>query len=235
MKNGLSFDERMALEAAERRTRYAALVELGRGVAAAMGGSWTLREAEGSEGNAHLDSFRGYVNLANPDGRLITLTIDQHGATARVQRETLTIDGRFDYGDSSLGIGFPYGKTHPRIYVNMTRGAAVIAREINRRFLPAYTALCSEIAERVRSAAEYRDKQNGLVGRLVAVVGKVDNLRRTSEREFRFWSDGVGSLHAEVKVGNGEVDVKIENLSEAEAAEVLRLLAPYFAKRKGGV
>ena len=143
----------------------------------------------------------------------------------------MTIDGRYEFGDSSLGIGFPHGRTAPRIQVNRTRGAAVVAREIKRRFLGEYDVLRAEIAARVQTATDYRDNQEGITSRLAAIANPEP--RMTEQRGFRLRSESVRGLHVGLKVMGGEVDVKIENLTESQAAEVLRLVAPWFAKRKG--
>lgn len=233
MRNdNLTFDERMEVEAAGRRERYAALLELARGVAELMGGGgWSASESEPNGDTEWTNSFRNSVRLCDAYGRRLDLTIDMHDRPRQKDRDALTIDGRYEFGDSSLGIGFPHGRTAPRIQVNRTRGAAVVAREIKRRFLGEYDVLRAEIAARVQTATDYRDKQAGILARLVALAKPEP--RMMEQQGFRLRSEAVQGLYVGVKVGNGEVDVKIENLTESQAGEVLRLLAPWFATRKG--
>lgn len=229
----LTFDKRTEVFASWRRERYAALLELARSVAAVMGGTWAASEPEPSGDTEYIESLRGSVRLCDASGRRLDLTINQNEFSRRrpIDRDALVIDGRYDFGDSSLGVGMPHGRTAPRIQVNRTRGAAVVAREIKRRFLGEYDVLRAEIAARVQTATDYRDKQAGILARLVAIANPEP--RMMEQRGFRLRSEAVQGLHVGVKVGNGEVDINIENLTEFQAAEVFRLLAPMLARRKG--
>ena len=79
---------------------------------------------------------------------------------------------------------------------------------------------------------EQLTEATGIKARLAALAGAEP--KRIGRREFTLCSDTDGGLHVGVRVFGAEVQVNIEYLTEAEAGEVLRLLAPYFTKRKGG-
>ena len=76
--DNLTFDERMEVEAAGRRERYAALLELARGVAELMGGGWSASESEPNGDTEYIESLRDSVRLCDAYGRRLDLTIDIH-------------------------------------------------------------------------------------------------------------------------------------------------------------
>jgi hypothetical protein len=206
-------------EKAERAERIALLKIEAAVVVSELGGSWAIEPAKAED-------VRDHVMLRDADGRRVELCVPQYNYTGKVE-----VSGWFDYGPTHLGISFPYGKTRPQISVSLSRGGAVIAKEIKRRFLPAYDELFHSIGESVRKATNYRDTQMGITARLAALAGAEP--KRTQERSFCLITDNY-TRTVEVNVSNSTVDLKLFNLSESQAAEILRLLAPHFAARKEG-
>jgi hypothetical protein len=207
-------------EKAERAERFKLLASTAVVVAAAMGAGWSVEPHKYSEFGDDSD-----VYLRHTDGRRINLSISTYNYKGMVD-----VSGSYDYGDSSLGVGFPRDVSHPGISVGLTRGGEVIAKEIKRRFLPDFDAVHARIAESIRKSTVYRDTQEGITARLAALAGAEP--RRTSPREFRLYGVEGNNRHVEVKVISGVVDIKIDNLTECEAGQVLQLLSRYLETGK---
>ena len=209
-------------ELAERAERYKLLQSTGTVVAKELGAGWSVERRDSNEYDGG-----GGLHIVNVDGRSMYLSVASYGYKGKVD-----ISGDYDYGDGSLGLGWPYGVSRPGISVGLERGGAVIAKEIQRRFLPGYDAVFSRIAKSVREATEYRDMQEGICARLAVLAGAEP--KRTNKRDFALYSGEISGRYLEAKISGGEVDIKLENLTEAQAGEVIRLVLPYLAKRKGG-
>jgi hypothetical protein len=143
------------------------------------------------------------------------LSLDQH----RLTDGRLRVRATFDFGDYSLGIGLPYGKSSPEISVSMARGAKTIAAEITRRFMPEYAPLAIEIAERVASATANRDRILGITQRLAEIAGAKPN--RITNSSFETYDSERPYVEAQI---SRDVTLKLFNLTEAQAAAVLALI-----------
>ena len=209
-------------ELAERAERYKLLQSTGTVVAKELGAGWSVERRDSNEYDGG-----GGLHIVNVDGRSMYLSVASYGYKGKVD-----ISGDYDYGDGSLGLGWPYGVSVPGVGVGLERGGAVIAKEIQRRFLPGYDAVFSRIAKSVREATEYRDMQEGICARLAVLAGAEP--KRTNKRDLRSTAakSVVGILRR--RLAAAKWMLKLENLTEAQAGEVIRLVLPYLAKRKGG-
>jgi hypothetical protein len=213
----MTFDERLASEMRERCRRYDEFVRLCRDIAVHLGGDWMAREQElDRDGSAYNNSHRSNVYLGDREGNdHIFISINQH----QLHDARLRIRATFDFGDSSLGIGLPYGKSTPEISVAMARGAKVIAAEITRRLLPEYTPLAAEIADRVATATATRDRKRGITQRLAKLAGAKPH--RFTDSSFETYDSKQPYVEAQI---SSDVTLKIFNLTEAQAAAVLTLI-----------
>lgn len=205
-----TFEQRQEAERAARKQLGADLTALAAAVADELRAGWTLDALrDDSDDN-------GYRKISHTDGRSFSLYVGLWGK----HDGKMTVSGNFNYGDRELGITFPYGKSQPNISVSMDRGAATIAKEITRRFLPEYDKLFSEISETVRTYTAHRDKKTAIVGRLAAIAGVAPD--RINNHKFSVYHDS-DAPHVAVEV-YGTVTLKIDTLSEALATDILQLV-----------
>lgn len=206
-----TFEQRQEAERAARKQLRLDLTALAAAIADELRAGWTLdvpsKDADGDD--------NGYRNVSNTDGRSFSLYASLWGK----HDGKVTVSGNFSYGDRELGLSFPYGKSQPKISVSMDRGAETIAKEITRRFLPDYDRLFAEISETVRVQTAERDRKTGVVGRLAAVAGA--NPNRIKPNGFAVYF-GMELPNVEVTV-YGTVSIKLDNLTEEMAAEILKL------------
>ncbi len=125
------------------------LAELARAVACHLDG-FTARA---------VDDFGYTLRLDHPDGRGLYLH-RQHNNESRVE-----IVGAYPHSDYHFRAG-----EHPSITVAIARGPTVIAREITRRLLPAYTEVLGKIhAHIARQTADHANRTRA-ARRLVALI-----------------------------------------------------------------
>lgn len=204
-----TFEQRQAAEREARTQLCNTLTVTAIAVATELGEGWSMDAPRTDEDN-------GYRNVSHTDGRSFSMFASLWGK----HDGKVSVSGNWNFGDRELGITFPYGKTQPKISVALDRGAAVIAKEITRRFLPDYDKLFAEISETVRTHTAHRDKKTAIVGRLAAVAGVAPD--RINNHKFSVYHDS-DAPHVEVEV-YGTVTLKIDTLSESLATEILQLV-----------
>jgi hypothetical protein len=212
-----TFEQRQESERAAREQLKKDLTATALAVATELGAGWKLDALrDPSDDN-------GYRNLSHTDGRSFSMFVSIWGK----HDGKVSVSGNWNFGDRELGISFPYGKSQPKISVALDRGAAVIAREITRRFLPEYDKFFAEISEMVRVHTEHRDRKTGIVGRLAAVAGAEPG--RIHGHKFSVYHDS-DAPHVAVEV-YGTVTLKFDNLNEELAAYLLQV---YNDRTNGG-
>jgi hypothetical protein len=168
-------------------------------------------ELSDAEGVWKADSTARTVVLVRPDGaRLSFGTVDPYTV------DKLRISGR--YPDGVLGSNGMYGLEHARIGVARERGPRAIAREIERRLLPAYLPELRRaqawLAERHADEAV----RDAVVRELSAIAGNAPGMHAP----YTVGVPGSGG-RLEVQLG-GRVRVERLVLGPEEAAELLRML-----------
>jgi hypothetical protein len=216
--------ERQA-EIAARKALRAEIQQTAAAVAAALGDTWHLVAPRKPE-NDFDSNF--YFRIADADGRVFA--IHAYDSDFRRSGGKLSISG--DYPASNeLGVSStPHGMTRPSISVSMSRGAATIAKEITRRFLPDYTAIFLKMAANIHSAAVERAHRGAIALRLAELAGCDMSLStqhgggfwHASHNGFRVYQNS--GPYPEVKIGYGGAEVAVNNCSEALAAKILALV-----------
>jgi hypothetical protein len=175
-------------------------------------------------------------------GPLYEHTEDTHAVIRNAEGAEVTIsgngwarDGRFhisagNWPKSKKGDEFsPYrhgggGDESPRISVAATRSTKDIAREIERRFLPAYLPLYAKMVER-RDATDVRQ---------ASAKTKCEELAKIVNGETRGLEAGDGEVHwyheeatygdAKSHDGGNEWNLNIRNLPFEKVAKILKIM-----------
>lgn len=153
---------------------------------------------------------------SNPDYAGGSITRDD-GAELflRIEGGRLTISGQYPVGWYQKG-----GRTeHFNIGVSPGRGAAVIAREIERRLLPDYLPEFARVVQAIAEHDRQEAARDDVAGRLAKVVN-------TSARDGEFTLYRLpGNVYGNIRVGYGgdRVRVEISGLTPDQAEAVLRI------------
>ena len=209
----MGYEEDLAIERAARKEVYTRVAAVAGVVAGSLGDGWSV-EATYDEMNV------GRVELRHTDGRNIGFDWIRYNFKGKIE-----IRGYYQYGSSDLGISLSHRDVRPDINVSLDRGGVAIAKDIQRRFLADYTKLFLEVSERVRAATEYRDNCLGLASRLAALAGA--KTERISTRGFSY---NYQSKVREAKVSDKRVDITIEEMTEAQAVELITLVKSWEVK-----
>ena len=110
----------------------------------------------------------------------------------------------------------------PEISVSGTRGAAAIAKEIKRRFLPEYLPLLQKAIDKRDAANSYEDKTRANLTVLAAVVNaSVPTERERSTASF-YHND---KAYGDIQVSGDSVSLKLSSLTMQQANRILAMLA----------
>ncbi|MEU7863466.1 hypothetical protein [Nonomuraea sp. NPDC049141] len=152
----------------------------------------------------------------------------------------LNFGGWKNEGKVSISARYPerarelYRVEHPVIKVSYSRGAATIAKEINRRLMPSYLTALADVQQRLKEMETAESRQESIAFALADALGvsrpNREKYSRSSQIEVRtgWHGDYSKKLRAEFEVMYGG-DVKIEvNTKDADIAvkiaEFLRTL-----------
>jgi hypothetical protein len=116
-------------------------------------------------------------------------------------------------------------KDVPTIGVSIARGFDVIASEIKRRLLPEYDRLLTLALAQVQREQEYKNAKRANLERMARAAGHT--LPAEDERHQRrdnAFNVSFGNLSVEVKAGDKDVDIKINNLTPEQAEGLLQYL-----------
>jgi hypothetical protein len=212
--------EKKEREEAEVRALFPAKVEQ---IAAALGMTARFRFKNGGE--VH------YCAAWLEDGtRTIHLTTQEYSPDFR-----LNVSGDYDMGPRELSIGWPYGVSRPSITVGLRRDAAVIAKDIQNRFIPDYDAAAAKVAEQVKSAVDYRDSRRSNIKRLAEVAGVElrENLPAGHEQvEFYKYYGEQPYTHPKLEVNVSRDSAKIEFDGSIErVAQVIAAIEQIMAQK----
>ncbi len=184
----------------EQANERKALSELAQQVASALGDGWHYLAPKDDD---ELTARNRYI--VNGERKVSVAFVWN-------QRDRVSLRGTFNNG---LHQHLPYRAENPEITVAISRGPAVIAREMVRRVLPAYDALLAQTKTRKAQADDYRAKQIAKLVHLGATVGLTLTPREDADR---FFFDG-----GEVRVSDDDASVTLHGLTIEQAEQVLKL------------
>ena len=196
------------------------LCALAEQVAEALGKPWTTSPPLRFQGGAPVHAYEPPQHLylqGDGDERLeLYFTRDSN-----MQR--LTVEGRYPSTARGGFISIPHGMERPEITVAISRGAAVIAKEIARRLLPEYRKVLARVQETKRRTDTYENSQDGNLKSFAAVFGtapSADNLKNGSMRIGTPFSD----VLIEVEAFDDSVNMKLRSVPIEKALLLAQLL-----------
>jgi len=112
----------------------------------------------------------------------------------------------------------------PTITVNSSRGAAAIAKEIQRRFMPAYLPLFNKAIEQRNSSNAFHATAFDNLKMLAAIVhADLSNLRNGEEsQEVSFYRSD--AAYGEIYASDKSVNLKLSSLTIEQAKRILAIV-----------
>jgi hypothetical protein len=199
----------------QREQRRKDFEQLLKSIAEALTGNWTVEEGENTDGEAIWEEGTPY--------RLWIWRPYQVSRQTRIE-----ISGLFRVDGQWVG---NHVRDRPKaITVSVKRTPAAIAKEIERRLLPAYKSKMSEAIVSYTNAKTRKAKGQETAERLAAVIGgAVGTNNHRGEHVFHVWHyknpRGV-SVTGTVNEFNENVSLVLGELTEEQATAVLRLFYP---------
>ena len=196
------------------------LTVLTQGIADALGSEWEVQMED--------DNWSRRINHKLSQKRLY-ISGDGYNKPTKV-----TISGYLNVGENGQYVqvyqagtdGTGWHKQDPgSISVTIARGYEVIAKEIKRRFLPEYDRIMTLALAQVQKDKEYKDAKRANLERMANAAGHTLPAKdeRYQRRDDAF-NVSFGHLSVEVKAGQSDIDIKIDNLTPAQAENLLQLL-----------
>jgi hypothetical protein len=109
----------------------------------------------------------------------------------------------------------------PEISVSGTRGAAAIAKEIKRRFLPEYLPLLQKAITKRDEHASYEDKTRANLTVLAAIVNAAVPTERDRSTASFYHND---KAYGDIQVSGDSVTLKLSSLTMGQAKQILTSL-----------
>ena len=196
------------------------LCALAEQIAEALGKPWTTSPPvrfHGASIHAYESLQHQYLQGEGDERLELWFTRD-----SKMQR--LTVDGRYPSTARGGYIGIPHGMERPDITVAISRGTAVIAKEIARRLLPEYRKVLLAIREIKQRTDACENSQEANLKSFAEVFGAVpsaDNLKNASMHVRVPLSD----LRIEVEAFDSAVNLKLRSVPMDKALMLAQLLA----------
>jgi hypothetical protein len=109
----------------------------------------------------------------------------------------------------------------PEISVSGTRGAAAIAKEIKRRFLPEYFPLLQKAIDKRDAANSYEDNTRANLTALAAIVNASVPTERDRTTASFYHND---KAYGDIQVSGDSVTLKLSSLTMKQAQSILAML-----------
>lgn len=210
MKTKYNTDNPYHIERAQKAEVYQAQIKA---IAEALGATYVPHRGELWEGGDQ----RGAVQLST--GQVIGLR-----KTWGAQR--ITVSGHWPK-DSKNTTHTPQsynksGSGYKDISVSLERPAEAIAKDIQRRFIPAFLKEHAYLTDQTAKSNQYLARRNGNVSRLAALA----NVKNAGEQGFHLdlptgWGD--------VEISSGTATFKLHSLTIEQAEQVLKLINTFTA------
>jgi hypothetical protein len=191
------------------------LVQLTKDIAKELGSGWTFKP---------LDEPYPTQFIQGPNEAEIAVRIETYGS----RKGRVEVHGNFHIGRNKEFIDVREWNHStsdrcklPEISVSGTRGAAAIAKEITRRFLPEYLPLLQKAIDKRDTANSYEDKTRANLVVLAAIV----NARIPAERDrstTSFYHND--KAYGDIQVSGDSVTLKLSSLTMQQAEQILTLL-----------
>ena len=192
------------------------LAELAGQIAHFLGSPWIRSDAKVSDPGAYESSRFQYIQGPDDDRIEIRLVTGS-------QHPRLQISCQYPLTARGERIPLPYQVTSPSITVDISRGAYTIAREINRRLLPAYRSVLATILQRKYAADAFESTQRSNLDALAAIFGvelSPDNIKSGS---FPFSSIADGRGYGQLEVFDKTVNIRLNSVTLPKATEIAKL------------
>ena len=212
----------------ETAERIDVLTKLGRTIANLLTnpqGSWYFVEPTDDVWSVYMHNAQGariYLSLTHSKGYnaydRVSVSgwqhIGKHGAYVEVYQRDL---------------GFQTGgwtrASSPDITVAVARGAEAIAKDIAKRFLPKYLAIFAAAQRKVAEDAAYDSRITNTLKRVADAAGFTVPKLGEYDREVRREVSGkIGKVEVIIKAYTERVELKLDDLSTAQAEAVLQFL-----------
>lgn len=116
---------------------------------------------------------------------------------------------------------YPRPENRVRITISSARPIADIATDIQRRFIPRYLEVYSQVRERQRLAEETERQEAAILAELAAILDE----RVSDDRVIRYSSNRDGHfMYGSIEVAKNLVKVNLSGLPATTAREICRLL-----------
>lgn len=212
------------------------LQQLARDVAGSLGDGWSVREPNGEDSRDY--RVHAWLTQGTGNGHPHELCLSLDGPSYAPAR--LHADGKYppDFDGSYIAcdVSRRCKVDIPHITVAIERGAATIAREIERRLLPDYRRLHVEC---VKLATERREEHQRRERNLAELANAAGVEPASAERRGGSWTlnlygiGGQDEVYGNAEPGYGEsgggARVELRSLSHEQACAVLRLLRDWPA------
>lgn len=187
-------------------------------VAPLLGPDWTV------VGQPHGDMEPTW-HLHGSAGEHIDLSINQHF------RDKLDISGTIPNRNPDTPWGEGAGVS---IQVAHSRGAIVITKEIQRRFLPDYRAKLAERIEMNRAKANHEAKRTAVARRVMEAFGErptIEALKGDTHRVTSYKSEGshYPAGYGDIQVYPDSVNIKLDSVPVAMALEIAAIYRKFKA------
>lgn len=200
-----------------------ALTALTQGIATALGSEWEMRTNDDNWSRRIDHKLSKKVLYVSGEGYNVPTKVNISGS------QHVGPNGQYVevYQAGKDGSGW-HKQVVPTIGVSIARGFDVIAAEIKRRLLPEYDRILTLALAQVQRDADHKAaKRNNLqrmadaVGHNLAPVGS-DYYSQSNPRESFYVT--LRHLSLEVKTGEKDVDIKIDNLTPLQAERLLSII-----------
>lgn len=165
-------------------------------------------------------------HLAGPDGMKIFISTGQENGKLHVHGSWPNRDGDAYMSPRSWG-AVPYnaGSGECSINVGEERGPEAIARDIQRRFLPTYTATYAACLQKKAEHDEYRDKLYQQALLIAKAAGLPRPERLDSNSDYRLHLDTAKhGCYGDVTVYNDSMNLKLSGVSVKKTERILAIL-----------
>jgi hypothetical protein len=186
------------------------------------GGPWAIEDRDSEWGGGR------WLIVRRPDGA--SFYVEVEGSRYRV-------GGRYPRPEGGGSDYVPYGIERPGAAMTQSKAPDQIARDIARRFLPAYLSLYATCQARKAQDEAARADAAAVAGRLSTVLGvrsREDRVNQPGDRHTFYLYTLPGSAHGTVEVSyGGSVKIELSGVPETMAValcEVIRAWTPETKK-----
>jgi hypothetical protein len=192
------------------------LVQLTQDIAKELGTDWTFKP---------LDEPYPTQYLKGPNEAELAIRIETYGS----RKGRVEVHGNFHIGRNREFVDvreWNHSTSErcklPEISISGNRGAAAIAKEIKRRFLPEYLPLLQKAITKRDEHASYEDKTHANLVILAAIVNASVPTERDRTTASFYHND---KAYGDIQVSGDSATLKLSSLTMKQAERILTLIA----------